>query len=70
MGQQKADVKNDEVLDVKGLSALLKVYTPDSIRELAQAGKIPCYKPGKSYLFFKSEILTWIAAHPIHKTVN
>jgi excisionase family DNA binding protein len=63
---KKAD---DDILDVAALAELLK-STPNSVRDLAQSGKIPCYKPGKNYLFIRSEIFAWVASHPKQKSAN
>lgn len=49
----------DEVLTIQGFAELMHC-TPDTARDWAQSGKVPCFKPGKSYLFVKSEIIDWI----------
>jgi excisionase family DNA binding protein len=57
----KADTE-DEILNVTGLADFLKC-SEDLIRDKAKSGEIPGHKPGKSYLFIKSEILAWLKSH-------
>lgn len=53
----------DEILNVPGVAELLNC-TEDTVRDLAQSRNFPCYKPGKSYFFIKSEIFEWVRSHP------
>lgn len=56
--------EQDDLLNVAGVAQLLKCST-SQVLDLCQARKLPCCKPGKSYVFFKSEIIEWVESHRV-----
>jgi excisionase family DNA binding protein len=55
-------VLEQEVLDLVAVAKLLKVH-PKTVRQLAQAGKIPAFRLGKLWRFSRSGVHEWVASH-------
>jgi excisionase family DNA binding protein len=55
------DGDGQEVMKTVEAAAFLGV-PPKLLAKWAKAGKVPCQKPGKGYLFSKTALLAWLGA--------
>lgn len=60
---QTTAIQTEEPITIEQAAEFLKM-TVRTVREKAASGIIPARKPAKRYLFFKTELTTWLKSSP------
>lgn len=69
MDENREEENREELITLKEAAEFLRVST-QTLRRYIQKSGLPAYRPGRSYLFYRTELEEWLQGHKKGEAAN